>query len=103
MPEDIEAQGSPPLTEVGVIADLPFSGSFTDNELAWPADALELELVDRMLARDGQARTLLSVMTLPLRSATPMFTPMPAGGIGRGSRGGTSGGEPHRPVSARAG
>ena len=74
MPTDIETKGAPPLVELGVLDDLPFAGGFSQHELSIPWDALPIEEIQKMLDRDGQARTLLRVLTLPLRTANPVIT-----------------------------
>ena len=73
--DDKEFEAPPPLVELGVPDDLPFAGGFgQQQELQLPPDTLSAELIDQMIRTDGQVRTLLRVLTLPLRTASPTFT-----------------------------
>ena len=67
--------------EIGVRGDLPFSSAYDDHELVLTRD-IELDRLEEMRDRDGQARALLRVLTLPLRRATVAVTPQPPFGQG---------------------
>ncbi len=60
--------------EIGVVDQLPFSGGFGANELVDVKDITVQELTT-MRRKDGQARAIHRVLTLPLRQAPLTFQP----------------------------
>ncbi len=65
--------------EMGVIDDLPFSGGFGANELV-DVKEITLQQIQTMRRKDGQARAIHRVLTLPLRTAA--LAVIPHGGPG---------------------
>ena len=62
---------------MGVIDDLPFSGGFGANELV-DSKEITLQQIQEMRRKDGQARAIHRVLTLPLRTA--QLSVIPHGG-----------------------
>lgn len=60
--------------ELGVIDQLPFSGGYAANELVEVRDITVQQLTE-MRRKDGQARAIHRVLTLPLRQAPMTFIP----------------------------
>jgi hypothetical protein len=60
--------------EIGVLDQLPFTGGFGANELVDVKDITVQELT-QMRRKDGQARAIHRVLTLPLRQAPMTFMP----------------------------
>ncbi len=69
--------------EMGVIDDLPFSGGFGANELVDSKD-ITLQQIQEMRRKDGQARAIHRVLTLPLRTAQLSVIPHAGRGGGDG-------------------
>ena len=74
-----ESNGEVSGPELGVRGQLPFSSTYNEHELILTRD-IDLDRLEEMRDRDGQARALLRVLTLPLRRATVAVTPQPAFG-----------------------
>ncbi len=70
--------------ELGVLDDLPFSGGFGAQELV-DAKEVTLQQIQQMRRKDGQARAIHRVLTLPLRTAA--LSVIPHGGPGDTSEG----------------
>jgi len=67
--------------EMGVLDDLPFSGGFAAQELVDVKD-ITLQQIQTMRRKDGQARAIHRVLTLPLRTA--QLSVIPHGGSSGG-------------------
>lgn len=55
--------------EIGTEGNLPFSGWSSDGEVSRDALSVPIDEIIKMCRQDGQARSLLSLLTLPLLSA----------------------------------
>lgn len=66
--------------EIGVPDDLPFSGGFGSqaSELIDTSD-VRVEQLREMYRKDGQVRSLYRVLSLPIRTLDPSFTPREGG------------------------
>lgn len=62
------------FSELGVIDMLPFSGGFAANELIDTRE-VTIQSIREMLRKDGQARAIARILTLPLRTADLNVTP----------------------------
>jgi len=62
------------FAEMGVIDELPFSGGFGANELV-DSKEITLQQIQEMRRKDGQARAIHRVLTLPLRTAALSVIP----------------------------
>lgn len=60
--------------ELGVWDNLPFSGGFAKNELVDIRD-ITIDQITEMRRRDGQVRAVFRVLSLPIRTTQPSFTP----------------------------